>query len=1230
MEVDDWEEEGSEVEDTASLKKSKNKGKQSEKRTQKARKHSKSKADTGKKKDLEQMIEQIHLDLKDATLGYALMTFLDDNDLGQGPTMVKQTINPRKIDLKYCKNFSRSIKNKGLQNRKVENAIVVGVKKGWLKTSSLTGMHEGIYTNQVEWNKSKFGEEDNSVLFNGNHRLNYMTTEHASRHFHHKYQHAAKWLRKPSLTTEERKRYEKMLKDMKEKIDKEGVWLVRFINMDSIEKCEDPFMLNHHLASNAPLANLEDTEDVKVSQVLLMMASMPLEQRRKHAQSLCAQLGARASLYKLLKDEGLYTSALKLLGWKHFHGTKAGAGLTARHLLSWNPVFGGMMQKFADHMADVLRFLSLPMDLRSVAAVAEEAKAHNIDPKVLQKEYAKVMCKEADEMSIEAMECDFVDKWYLDTWAADFVALLATPSVFEKFGSDHNTDKEEYDTAMKTYWFRVKSHCVEMVEKPPSNIDEEQKKIVDRMEAKVTWLCTGYVLDTAPQWTCTLPLPNKYLLPDILKLYKNEKINLETVVMDLVISVEPMAKVVIEQRDVKTTKKDSEEVLSRPWTNYTSALFHTVKLDDKAVNKLWSLLVKYRRSHLLPISHWIKEFGLKLGDKKLQKSEEAKLLVPHVTQQVKTYKEKMMHHRMIEKVSYRPKPEVPAKLNDDLHTEYMEHFSRMLYVTSLPWEEKNAIKKVETLIKHTWPFVLCIEQEREPVLATKEGWALRETLGKIVGSSAFITGQNTMVWWDNITERPDKHTVAKRIDHGSIILQAIDGESRGNQVARIEHIDETRKRNTQSVQKVVELVLVKHLGLLKEGLMSDKIAKPLHALCDAMMIESEKHLARLENPKLNTSKLVFNLERMAEMKLEYMPEKALPKTVSIDEEISFWEPITDAEQLKPMTHMKMTTFKDVKLMIEDENDTKARMKVADKVMKEKDKVVMYDRKTRQKMREQMESDSSSDSEAANLDSDSNSVEMTTRMVRNELNRKHKEVAAKRAAAKKRRSPAKNDMREPAKVVADSSDNETEERMDVEMADGTEEQATINKGKSSQPLAGSSKRPISEVERDLEEDEENASRAQRSRLNKPKDNATGSASAAEEATGDEYTWMKFRSNFEMKSWPSDMNGIPIMLRILEDVINVVEDEKDPMAFEETIKEVGSWETEPHSIDVLSMIERLAALYTLDGKYMEAANNWTRTHHGMRGVGNDDEVYGKTPKLLIMMDAQFGPCITGSHD
>ena len=133
---------------------------------------------------------------------------------------------------------------------------------------------------------------------------------------------------------------------------------------------------------------MEDTDDVKISQVLLMMLSMPAQQCGTDVCNLCAQLTASSHLYKILKDKHIYVPAMKLMAWKHFWGMTSGAGITVHHLIGWMPVYGGvslihhqhhpalrsflfkLMKKFATHMTWMLVFLSLPLEVVSIARIS--------------------------------------------------------------------------------------------------------------------------------------------------------------------------------------------------------------------------------------------------------------------------------------------------------------------------------------------------------------------------------------------------------------------------------------------------------------------------------------------------------------------------------------------------------------------------------------------------------------------------------------------------------------------------------------------------------------------------------------------------------------------------------------------------------------------------------------------------------------------------------------------
>ena len=75
---------------------------------------------------------------------------------------------------------------KKLQNKKMENAIIMGMKWEWIDVTSLESMYEDVYTNSVIWAKPHFPSEE-SILFNSNHCFNYMKTKDLSWWSYHKY-----------------------------------------------------------------------------------------------------------------------------------------------------------------------------------------------------------------------------------------------------------------------------------------------------------------------------------------------------------------------------------------------------------------------------------------------------------------------------------------------------------------------------------------------------------------------------------------------------------------------------------------------------------------------------------------------------------------------------------------------------------------------------------------------------------------------------------------------------------------------------------------------------------------------------------------------------------------------------------------------------------------------------------------------------------------------------------
>lgn len=62
----------------------------------------------------------------------------------------------------------------------------------------------------------------------------------------------------------------------------------------------------------------------------------------------------------------------------------------------------------------------------------------------------------------------------------------------------------------------------------------------------------------------------------------------------MTISVEPMAKVVIEKREIPV--KGQKEPFVRPWTSYTAALFATMEGNDEGIDQV-SASIAYTCAH---------------------------------------------------------------------------------------------------------------------------------------------------------------------------------------------------------------------------------------------------------------------------------------------------------------------------------------------------------------------------------------------------------------------------------------------------------------------------------------------------------------------------------------------------------------------------------------------------------------------------------------------------------
>lgn len=313
------------------------------------------------------MHEDIQKDLARMTLGYGLMCVLDDTDNHQGPTLVRRSINKRDINLEFMeKVFMPEVKRVGLQNTIAVNAILVGVEKNWIDMDSLQPIHDGVYTNRAKWTESGSEEpERKSTLFNGNHRCHLMRQDVPRMQAYTQYHNAIKELAKnpqsPVLV--------RSLKEAKSKalniIEKEGTWLVRFIDMGEesclsrrrfmqaadrpqttgeLKSSQDHLLIRHHICQNRALVSHNDTDNDEFVQMLTTLGEIEPEDFENYLKSLLVKLSSSRSerIVSLIRDRKTLRIAINLYKWASLRSRKGVGSLSARYFSDRNPHFGGV------------------------------------------------------------------------------------------------------------------------------------------------------------------------------------------------------------------------------------------------------------------------------------------------------------------------------------------------------------------------------------------------------------------------------------------------------------------------------------------------------------------------------------------------------------------------------------------------------------------------------------------------------------------------------------------------------------------------------------------------------------------------------------------------------------------------------------------------------------------------------------------------------------------------
>ncbi|KAH0836373.1 hypothetical protein J3R83DRAFT_7949 [Lanmaoa asiatica] len=224
---------------------------------------------------VQDLFERVRASTTKATLDYALMTVMDENDMDRGPTMNCQQVNLRNVDSTFMRLFIRGIKEHGLQNKVIQNALNLDVHAEDIDISSLRAAQNEAYNNNVVWKPS--AAKSKSLLYNGNHRFTYMQN-HAP--IHEIFLHYKK-AREEILTSTSGERDEalqKLAADTHAAVMQDGVWLVRLLNLDFIQSHADQALIEHRPASNSLLPTHQDSDNDSLHTIMNVLLQTKTKQ----------------------------------------------------------------------------------------------------------------------------------------------------------------------------------------------------------------------------------------------------------------------------------------------------------------------------------------------------------------------------------------------------------------------------------------------------------------------------------------------------------------------------------------------------------------------------------------------------------------------------------------------------------------------------------------------------------------------------------------------------------------------------------------------------------------------------------------------------------------------------------------------------------------------------------------------------------------------------------------
>jgi hypothetical protein len=109
-----------------------------------------------------------------------------------------------------------------------------------------------------------------------------------------------------------------------------------------IRQSEIVTMVEHHLAMNQQLANMDDSEDDRIAQIVHMMWSLDMQKdQMKYLESIklvMSKMNSHSHVYQILNDNRMILELMPFLQIKYFwpHHTIT-HGLSIKHMSQWKP-----------------------------------------------------------------------------------------------------------------------------------------------------------------------------------------------------------------------------------------------------------------------------------------------------------------------------------------------------------------------------------------------------------------------------------------------------------------------------------------------------------------------------------------------------------------------------------------------------------------------------------------------------------------------------------------------------------------------------------------------------------------------------------------------------------------------------------------------------------------------------------------------------------------------------